>query len=484
MSVRDLSRLPPGQVLVAAAAGGLAAANGLRMQRLLDVFLAVGVVAIAAVALSLPRAIMVAAAGACLLGWAWGTVRLDTLDRSPMLADVDRGGRALLEITGEARTGAFELRLPARIHRFEGRPVGERVQLELPLGRAPPQGALVDALVVVRLPRGPSHGFDERRWLRRQGVHVVLKVDDWRIVGHRGGLGGIADRLRDWLRRDVAPGLTGPRRAVIEGVVLGDDAALSPGLQSSFRRSGLYHLLAVSGQNVVLLAAGVLGLAWLVGLPRGVGHLGALVAIGAYVLAVGPQPSVIRAAVSGCAVSIAWLVARERDQWHVLALAAVVLLGWNPYLLFDAGFQLSFAAVVAIFLFAKPLARLLEGYPVHPKLGAAVAISLACSFLTAPILLVQFGRVPLLGVVANALVEPAVGPLLGLGLVAAAVHPVSPALAYGLAWLDGWLAAYVASCARAVGAVPFAQVSGRVATGVVGGVFIGAAYAWHRWRTS
>ena len=104
-------------------------------------------------------------------------------------------------------------------------------------------------------------------------------------------------------------------------------------------------------------------------------------------LAVGPQPSVIRAAVSGCAVSIAWLVARERDQWHVLALAAVVLLGWNPYMLFDAGFQLSFAAVVAIFLFAKPLLRVLEGYPVHPKLGAALAISLACSLMTAPILL-------------------------------------------------------------------------------------------------
>ena len=168
----------------------------------------------------------------------------------------------------------------------------------------------------------------------------------------------------------------------------------------------------------------------------------------------------------------------------MLALAAVVLLGWNPYLLFDAGFQLSFAAVVAIFLFAKPLARVLEGYPVHPKLGAAIAISLACSFLTAPILLVQFGRVPVLGVVANALVEPVVGPLLGLALVTAAVHPVSPALAYGLAWVDGWLAAYVASCARVVGAVPFAQVSGRVATGVVAGVFIGAAYAWHRWQRS
>ena len=238
-----MRRLPPAQVAVPSAAVGLAAANGLRLHGALDVATSAGLVAVAAFLLPVPGKVLLAAAGACLAGWAWGTARLDTLDRSPLLADVDRSGRALIEITGEGRRGAFELRMPGRMHRFEGRPVGERVQLELPLGRAPPQGALVAALVVVRLPRASSHGFDERRWLRRQGVHVVLKVDEWKIVGHRGGIGGVADRLRGWLRSDATPGLTGQRRAVIAGVVLGDDAALSPGLQESFRRSGLYHLL-------------------------------------------------------------------------------------------------------------------------------------------------------------------------------------------------------------------------------------------------
>jgi competence protein ComEC len=476
--------LLPAHVLVLAVAIGLAATNALRLHGIGSAVLAFAVVVAIAVALPLSPLLASLAVGGCLLGLAWGTTRLDSLDQSPLRAEVDRGGRALVEITGEARSGSFAMRLPGRVRRFDGRSVGERAQLELPLGRSPPQGSLIDALVVIRSPRGPSHGFDERQWLRRQGVHVVLKVDSWRIVGRRGGLGGVADRLRAWLERDAAPGLSGQRRAVVAGIVLGDGAALSPGLQSSFRRSGLYHLLAVSGQNVVLLAAGMLGLGWLLGAPRWLGHIGALAAIGSYVLAVGPQPSVIRAAVSGCAVSLAWLVARERDQWHVLSLAAVALLGWNPYLVFDAGFQLSFGAVVAIFLLAGPFARVLEGYPVPPKLGAALAISAACSLVTAPILLVQFGRVPLLGVLANALVEPAVGPLLGLALVTAVVHPVSPGLAWALAWLNGWLAAYIAWCARAVGAVPFAQVGGSAAWVVVGGVLLAAAYAWRRWQTT
>ena len=417
-------------------------------------------------------------------GWWWGGVRLDQLDRSPLRVDVDRSARALVEVTGEPRVGEFEQRLPGRARRFDGRPLDERVELDLPLGRAPPQGALVSVLAVVRLPPGPSNGFDDRAYLRRQGVHVVLRVDEWHIVGHRGGVGAVADRLRRWLRRASAPGLTGERRAVLEGVLLGDDNGLSPALQTSFRRSGLYHLLAVSGQNVVLLAGGVLGLGVLLGTPRMWGHVGALAAIGAYVLAVGPQASVIRAAVAGAAVSLAWLGARERDPWHVLLLAAVVLLGWNPYTVFDPGFQLSFAAVLAIFLAAGPVTRVLEGYPVPRRLAVAVAISGVCSLATTPILWLQFGSVPLLGVVANALVEPAVGPLLGLALVTAVVDPLSPSLAAVLAGANGWLAAYVAGCARLIAAVPFAQVSGRGAAIAAGGALGGAAYAWRRWQTS
>ncbi len=76
-------------------------------------------------------------------------------------------------------------------------------------------------------------------------------------------------------------------------------------------------------------------------------------------------------------------------------------------------------------------------------------MSAACSVATAPILWLQFGAVPLLGILANVLVEPAVGPLLGLAFAAAAVDPVAPSLAAGLAWLNGWIAAYIAFCCAA-----------------------------------
>jgi competence protein ComEC len=256
-------------------------------------------------------------------------------------------------------------------------------------------------------------------------------------------------------------------------------------LRDRFRASGLYHLLAVSGQNVALVAVGALLLARLLGVSRLLGELGALAGIFAYVLAVGAQPSVIRAGVVGALASLAWIAARQRDRWHFLLLAGFVLLAWNPYTLLEAGFQLSFAAVASIFLFVRPLLRVLEGYPLPHWLAEAIAVSTACGAATAPVLWLRFHSVPLLAVPANALAAPAMAPLLALALLAALVDPVSPGFATLLASLAGWCAVWLALCARIVGGLPFAQVtSNRAALALAVCGLLAAAYAWRRWRSS
>jgi competence protein ComEC len=213
--------------------------------------------------------------------------------------------------------------------------------------------------------------------------------------------------------------------------------------------------------------------AWLLGIPRIVGQVGALVAIGAYVLAVGAQPSVVRAGVAGALASLAWICARERDRWWFLLLGALVLLAWSPYNLLDPGFQLSFAAVAAIFTLVPRLMHRLEGYPLPRAAAAVIAVSIACGVATAPVLLFQFGSVPAYSVIANAMAAPVVAPLLGIGLLSAALHPFVPDVAALLSWLDGWLAAYLVVCARAVAALPYAQVS--TLTVLSGGLLVAAA---------
>jgi competence protein ComEC len=474
--VTRLARLPAPHLLAGSICAGLALAL-LAHSPDLPVAAAAFLLAAAALVLRDQRAATLALA-LLLAGWWCGSVRLDALNRSVLAKEVGRAAPARLEVTGPARRSPFAIRVPVRVLRLGDLQTDERARLDLPRGRAPPQGAIVELFVRVERPRGPEDGFDESAYLRRQGIHVVLSADSLRIVGRRGGLAGVADSVREFLARSLAPGVGGERRAVMAGILLGEDEGLNSSLRDSFRASGLYHLLAVSGQNVAYVVAGALLLAWLLGLPRRLGEVGALTAVAGYVLAVGWQPSVVRAGVAGSLASLAWLCGRARDRWYFLLVGAVVLLAWNPYSLLDPGFQLSFSAVAAIFVLVPRLQGWLEGYPVPARLATVIAVSVACGAVTAPILMTRFGYVPVYSVASNALAAPAVAPLLGLALACSALHPLLPSAAAALAWVNGWLAAYLAGVARLFAGLPHAQLASWKALALLGSaVGLGALLA-------
>ena len=446
-------------VALAALALGLAASNWIALPQFAG---AVATIAAAAAAFRLPAPARLALTGIALgaAGLWWGGLRLHELDRSFLSSRIGQPAGASVVVTGAATRSPFAVRMAAEVRRFDGVALRERVLLELPVGRAPPQGAVLEIRARPVAPRGPETGFDERGWLLRRGIHVVLHASgSWQLVGRRGGIGGVGDRLRTAISSALALGTTGERRSLVAGVVLGADEGIEPELRDAFKASGLYHLLAVSGQNIVFIGFGVLGLAHVAGLGRTIGHTLAIVAILAYALAVGWQPSVIRAAVAGCLASVAWLLSRPSDRWHAMAMGAVVLLAWTPRSLLEPGFQLSFVAVAAIFLTLPRLRGLREGYPIRWGVIEVIGISMACGVATAPILWLQFGSIPLWTVLANALAEPAMPVLLGCGLAAAMLAPVVAPAAVALSWLAGLAAAWIAFSARLVASLPFAQTS-------------------------
>ncbi len=463
-------------LLLTALALGLSVSNWLSLSRPAG---AVAGIAAFAASLALPGTVRLAFAAVALgaAGLWWGGLRVHELDRSVLAARVGQPAGVQVVVTGPASRSPFSVRVAAEVRRFDGVVLRERVLLELPAGRAPPQGAVLELRARPVAPRGPETGFDERAWLDRRGIHVVLHASGpWQIVGRRGGIGGVGDRLRTAIANALALGTGGERRSLVAGVVLGADEGIDPELRDAFKASGLYHLLAVSGQNIVFIGFGVIGLAYVVGLSRSVGHALAIAAILAYALAVGWQPSVVRAAVAGCLASVAWLLARPSDRWHTMATGAVVLLAWTPRSLLEPGFQLSFAAVAAIFLVMPRLRPLSEGYPVPRWLVEVVGISAACGLVTAPILWLQFGTIPLWTVLANALAEPAMPLLLGAGLSAAVMAPVIPPAAVALSWLAGIAAAWIAFSARLTASLPHAQASSRsLVLALVGAVLVAAA---------
>src|SRR5205823_11944175 len=105
----------------------------------------------------------------------------------------------------------------------------------------------------------------EAKWLRRQGIHVVLRGQTWQAVGRRSGISGLGDRVGRWLAGDTTPGLKGERRDVIEAIVLGRSSGIDQGLLADFRSTGLYHCLAVDGLKVAAVGGGAAAVVLLLG---------------------------------------------------------------------------------------------------------------------------------------------------------------------------------------------------------------------------
>ena len=422
-----------------------------------------------------------AVAAALVVAWSWGSVRLAQVDHSVLASRIGTFERALVEVEEPPRPGSFDQRMRARVLRWGTLRTHEPVLLELPLGRSPPQGGRLELLGELRAPPGPSNGFDEAKWLHRQGIRAVLRGQSWRVVGRRRGVAGLGDRVGRWLADDAAPGLNGERRDVIEAIVLGRSSGMDQTLLADFRASGLYHCLAVDGLKVAAVGGGVAALVLFAGLGSYLAQIAALLTVSGYALAVGLHPSVVRAALAAGLGSLAWLAARERDRWQALLVGAAVLLGWNPYSLLDAGFQLSFAAVASIFVVTPRVVRTLEGYPVSHEVAQLIGVSTACGLATAPVTWFQFHQISLVTVPANVIAVPVVVEVLGLALLTAVVAPFAPSVAAAMAQLDGWGAWFVAGCARAFGSLPGAQITSPKAAAALGlGAAGAAAYAWRR----
>lgn len=252
-----------------------------------------------------------------------------------------------------------------------------------------------------------------------------------------------SERVREGVRRSVAP--TGAKeRALVPALVDGDDDAVTDDLAEDFRRSGLTHLMAVSGTNLTIVLSVVLLVGRAAGARRrGLWVLGT-VSITAFVLLARPDPSVLRAAAMG-AVGIAALGLGARGGVRSLSWAVMALVFVDPWLARSAGFILSVCATAGILLLAPALVRRLVAW--LPRWCAmAIAVPLAAQLACTPALAAISGQVSLVAVLANLLAAPAVAPATITGLLGGLVALVSPPMSH----LPGVVAGACASWILAV----------------------------------
>ena len=321
------------------------------------------------------------------------------------------------------------------------------------------EGALlaVERVRVKALPEAPPGcGFNYGRYLERRGEHVVLAAAfaDLRLVGRRGGLQGLVDRLRLASRAHLRTGVRPPVGDVLQGMVLGDDEGVDEQVVDDFRRSGLLHIMAVSGENVVLLCGMWSFVLMLFAVPRLARTVALVPIVVTYVLLTGASPSIVRAGIAGIVGLLATLVSRPTDGWLVWLAPGAWLLTANPNTLFDVSFQLSFAAVAGLLLLSRPLTGALRFLP--GPLAEQAGVTTAASIATAPVSILAFGSTSVVAVAANVAGGFVLGPIMFLGMLSLLIGFITAWLSLPLNLLAGLFIGFLLEVARLFGRLSFA----------------------------
>jgi competence protein ComEC len=334
-------------------------------------------------------------------------------------------------------------------------------------------------------------------------VAAVLRVRDHKapeVVGEPSGAQRFAGRLRAGLR-EATEGLPEDARALLPGLVVGDTSRITPELDEAFKETDLAHTLAVSGSNLTILLALLIGppglaqhierrgLAPRLGISlRATALLGGALTLG-FVVVCRPDPSVLRAAACGAVALLALATGRRRSLIPALATATLLLVLYDPWLARSYGFLLSVLATGALLTLAPSWSDALRRHRVPPRLAEALAAAAAAQALCAPVVAVLSARVSLVAVPCNLLAEVAVAPATVLGFAALATAPVAMPVAKVLAWCASWPAGWIAEVARAGAALPGGGVDWPgswagallLALAVAALVFVGRRLVRHPW---
>ncbi|MBI4098682.1 MAG: ComEC/Rec2 family competence protein [Candidatus Magasanikbacteria bacterium] len=315
--------------------------------------------------------------------------------------------------------------------------------------------------------------FRYDRYLRRDDIYVLCRnaVVRARLAEQRGSR-AIAALLgvKHKMQKIIGENLPEPHASFLGGLLYGARSTIPAELQESFRRTGTSHIIAISGYNITVVTSMVMLALMAVLIPRKKAFWLAIAAIASFVIMVGAQASVVRAGAMGMLGLTAQQVGRLARPLPLIVAAAVGMVLVNPFvLLFDAGFELSFLAVIGLTYLAPDLERFFQWLP--KRLGQVIAETTGAIVLTLPLMMYQFERVSVVAPIANTAILLAIPWIMLSGFAAVIGALVVPFLGQVLFGLTYVLLSYVIKVVELFARLPFASVEARLPLWVMIGVY-------------
>ena len=304
----------------------------------------------------------------------------------------------------------------------------------------------------------------------RVAALVVIK-DDIEIQTQPSRWASALGAIRLGLRSLSGDGNAG---ALIPGMVLGDTSKQSVEFKNSMRRSGLTHLVAVSGANFALVSAFVLWMMQFLFARMKFRLSATAISLIAFIALVRPSPSVLRAAAMAAVLLVAQGTKKGRDSLPALGFAMAAVVVVDPWQARDAGFALSVLATAGLLLFAPVL---IEKLSIHlpGKLAQALAPPIAATVFCSPIIVALSGYLAPMSVIANLLAAPFVAPITIVGFIAALFSPFAPLISTVLIWFIRFPAGAIALIAHWASSFPVLTLqSGKIGFLIIASFTLGS----------
>lgn len=304
--------------------------------------------------------------------------------------------------------------------------------------------------------------FSYKDYLAKDGIFAVMYFPKIELVGK--GFGNPVMKylfsLKDTLKESLNKIMPLPQAGLMEGLLFGDEDSISKEWKDKFNLTGTRHITAVSGMNITIISTLVLNSLLFFGLWRNQAFYLSIILIFLYILMIGAPSSVIRAGMMGFLFLTAQHFGRISSGSRAIVFSAAFMLFLNPQLLkSDVGFQLSFLAIMGLVYLQPVFLDLLRKIPRNFELRYTLASTIAAQFFALPVLIYNFGQIPLIGPLANVFIVPLLAMITILGFIFSFLGIFSYALGQILSFPAWLLLTYIFKIIDLSSKIPYATLT-------------------------
>ncbi|MEI7621727.1 MAG: ComEC/Rec2 family competence protein, partial [Candidatus Moraniibacteriota bacterium] len=323
-------------------------------------------------------------------------------------------------------------------------------------------GDVLEIACAAKAIENKDESFDYRMYLAKEGVLYQCEKSKARKVGEGSGnwLFGKILAMRSVFESKINQVIPQPEGALAVGILLGGSGGFSKEIQADFSRTGMTHIVAVSGYNVTIVAEYLILLGIFLGLWRKQAIWFAFFGIAAFVVMAGLPASAVRAGVMSGVLLWAMKNGRLASCENAIIFAGAIMLALNPLLLrWDVGFQLSFLATLGIVLTSSFWEEKFVKENKALGISEAITLSLSAQIFVLPIIAYNFQIVSLISLLANVFILPVIPLSMLLVFLVTLAGLIFPPLSLVFAWLAYSLLTWEINLIRILAQFPWASVS-------------------------